>query len=53
MPCMETVVPAGVTILLGLCNPPHRDRGELDKPGLLYPLVWIHYCDTVNEKPGS
>jgi hypothetical protein len=43
-----SVVPARVTVLLGLCNPPRRDRGEPAKPGLLYPLVWIPYCDTVN-----
>jgi hypothetical protein len=43
----------GVTVLLGLCNLPHRGRGELAKPGLLYPLVWILCCDTVSEKPGS
>jgi hypothetical protein len=24
----ESVVPAGVTVLLGLCNPPRRGRGE-------------------------
>jgi hypothetical protein len=36
-----SVVPAGVIVLLGLCNPPHRGCGELAKPGLLYPLVWI------------
>jgi hypothetical protein len=48
----ESVVPAGVTVLLGLCNPPRRGRGELAKPGL-YPLVWIPRCDTVSEKLGS
>jgi hypothetical protein len=31
----ESVVPAGVTVLLGLCNPPHGGRGEPAKPGLL------------------
>jgi hypothetical protein len=31
-----------------ICNPPRRGRGELTKPGLLYPLVWISCCDTVN-----
>jgi hypothetical protein len=36
-----SVVPAGVTILLGLCNPPHQSCGEPAKPGLLYPLMWI------------
>ncbi len=35
------VVPAGVTVLLALYNPPRRGRGEPAKPGLLYPLVWI------------
>jgi hypothetical protein len=44
----ECVVPTGVIVLLGLCNPPHRGRGETDKPGLMYLLVWIPYCDTVN-----
>jgi hypothetical protein len=43
----ESVVLVGVTILLGLCNPPHRGCGELTKPGLLYPLVWILYCGIV------
>jgi hypothetical protein len=46
-------VPAGVTVMLVLCNPPCRGRGELAKPGLLYPLVWIPYCDTVSKIPGS
>jgi hypothetical protein len=46
-------IPAGVTVLLGLCNPPCRGLGELAKPGLLYPLVWISCCDTVSEKMGS
>jgi hypothetical protein len=49
----RTVVPVGVTVLLGLCNPPHRGRGKAAKPGLLYPLVWIPCCDTVSENPGS
>jgi hypothetical protein len=49
----ESVVPAGVTDMLALYNPPRRGRGEPDKPGLLYPLVWISYCDTVNLIPGS
>jgi cytochrome c biogenesis protein CcdA len=35
------VVPIGVVVLLGLCNPPCRGCGEPVKPGLLYPLVWI------------
>jgi hypothetical protein len=48
-----SVVPVGVTVLLGLCNPPRRDRGEPAKPGLLYPLVWSPCCDIVSEKPGS
>jgi hypothetical protein len=33
-----SVVPAGVTVLLGFCNPPHRGRGELAKSSLLYLL---------------
>jgi hypothetical protein len=33
--------PGGVTVLLGLRNPPRRGHGELAKPGLVYPLVWI------------
>jgi hypothetical protein len=48
-----SVVPVGVTVLLGLCNPPRRGRGEPTKPGLLYPLVWIPCYDTVREKPES
>jgi hypothetical protein len=48
-----SVVPVGVTVLLGLCNPPRRGRGEPTKPGLLYPLMWIPCCDIVSEKPGS
>jgi hypothetical protein len=47
------VVPAGVTVMLGLCNPPRWGRGEPVKPGLLYPLVWIPCCDTISEKPRS
>jgi hypothetical protein len=43
-----SVVPAGVTILLGLCNPPCRGHGETAKPGLLYPHVWIPCYDIVN-----
>jgi hypothetical protein len=50
---LADVVPAGVTDLLGLCNPPRRGRGELAKPMLLYPLVWIPCCDTVSEELGS
>jgi hypothetical protein len=45
-----SVVLVGVIVLLGLCNPPRRGRGEPAKPGLLYPLVWISCCDTVKEK---
>jgi hypothetical protein len=44
-----SVVSAGVIVLLGLCNPPRRGRGEPTKPGLLYPLVWIPCCDIVSE----
>jgi hypothetical protein len=47
-----SVVPIGVTVLLGLCNPPRRGHGEPAKLGLLYPLVWIPCCDTVSEKSG-
>jgi hypothetical protein len=43
----------GVTILLGLCNPPRRGRGDPTKPGLLYPLMWIPCYDIVSEIPGS
>jgi hypothetical protein len=43
-----SVVPTGVIVLLGLCNPPRQGHGEPAKPGLLYPLVWIPCCDTVN-----
>jgi hypothetical protein len=49
----RSVVPTGVTVLFRLCNPPRRGRGEPAKAGLLYSLVWIPYCDTVSEKPGS
>jgi hypothetical protein len=35
----KSVVPVGVTVLLGLCNSPRRGRGEPAIPGLLYPLV--------------
>jgi hypothetical protein len=34
--------------MLGLYNPPCRGRGEPAKLGLLCPLVWIPYCDTVS-----
>jgi cytochrome c biogenesis protein CcdA len=47
-----SVVLAGVTVLLGLCNPPRRGRGEPAKLGLLYPLLWIPCSDTVSEKLG-
>jgi hypothetical protein len=49
----KSVVLVGVTVLLELCNPPRRGRGEPAKPGLLYLLVWIPCCDTVSEIPGS
>jgi hypothetical protein len=48
-----SVVPAGVTVLLELCNPPHQGHGEPAKPRLLYPLVWIPWYDTVNYLLGS
>jgi hypothetical protein len=48
-----SMVPVGVTVLLGLYNPPRQGRGEPVKPGLLYPLVWIPCCDTISEKPRS
>jgi hypothetical protein len=35
------VVPVGVTVLLGLCNPPRRGHGEPAKPRLLFPFVWM------------
>jgi hypothetical protein len=47
-----SVVPVGVTVLLGLCNPPHRGHGELAKPRLMYPHVRIPCYDTVSEKLG-
>jgi hypothetical protein len=43
-----SVLPTGVTFLLGLYNPPRRGHGELTKPGLMYPLVSIPCCDTVS-----
>jgi hypothetical protein len=49
----RSVVPVGVTVLLGIYNPPRRGHGEPAKPGLLYPLVRIPYCDTVSDKLGS
>jgi hypothetical protein len=42
-----SVVPVGVTVMLGLCNPPLRGCGKPDKLGLLYPLVWIPCCGIV------
>jgi hypothetical protein len=42
-----SVVLGGVTVLLGLCNPPRRGCGELAKPGLLYHFVWIPCCGIV------
>jgi hypothetical protein len=48
----RSVVPTGVIVLLGLCNPPRQGRDEPAKPGLLYPLIWIPCCDTVSEKSG-
>jgi hypothetical protein len=44
---LGSVVPAGVIVLLGLCNPPHRGCGELANLGLLYPLVCIPCCGIV------
>jgi hypothetical protein len=35
------VVPAGVIVLLALCNPLRRGCGEPVKPGLLYRIVWV------------
>jgi hypothetical protein len=37
-----SVVPVGVTILLGLCNPPHQGRGEPAKPGYCIPFCGFH-----------
>jgi hypothetical protein len=48
----ESVVPVGLTVMLGLCNTPCRGYGELAKPGLLYSLMWIPCCDTISEKLG-
>jgi hypothetical protein len=48
----RSVVPTGVTVLLGFCNPPRRGHGKSAKLGLLYPLVWIPCCDIVSKKPG-
>jgi hypothetical protein len=48
-----SVVPAGVIVQLGLCNPPCRGHGEPAKPGLLYPVEWIPCCDTISEILGS
>jgi hypothetical protein len=44
----RSVALIGVTVMLGLCNPPRRGHGESAKPRLLYPLVWIPCRDTVN-----
>jgi hypothetical protein len=33
-----SVVPVGVTVMLGLCYPPRRGRGEPTKPGCCIPL---------------
>jgi hypothetical protein len=52
-PLHGSVVPTGVTVVLGLCNPPCQGCGEPAKPWLLYPLVWISCCDIVSEKLGS
>jgi hypothetical protein len=43
----ESVIPAGVIVLLELCNPPRRGCGEPAKPGLIYPLVCIPCCGIV------
>jgi cytochrome c biogenesis protein CcdA len=43
----RSVVSVGVTVLLGLCNPPRRGCGEPAKLGLLYPLVWIPCCGII------
>jgi hypothetical protein len=43
-----SVVPTGVTVLLGLYNPPRQGRGEPAKPRLLYPHMLIPCRDTVN-----
>jgi hypothetical protein len=43
----RSVVPTGVIVLLGLCNPPRWGCGEPAKPGLLYTLVWIPCCGIV------
>jgi hypothetical protein len=48
-----SVVPTGVMVVLGLCNPPHQGHGEPAKPGLLYPILWIPCYDTVSDLPGS
>jgi hypothetical protein len=42
-----SVIPVVVTVLLGICNPPHQGCGELAKLGLLYPLMWIPCCGIV------
>jgi hypothetical protein len=43
-----SVVPTRVAVLLGLSNPPRCSCGETAKPELLYPHVWIPFCDRVN-----
>jgi hypothetical protein len=48
-----SVVPTGVRVLLGHCNPPRRGHGEPTKPGRLYSLVRISCSDIVSEIPGS
>jgi hypothetical protein len=48
-----SVGPEGVTVLLGLYNPPCRGHGEPAKRGLLYPLVWIPCYDPVSEILGT
>jgi hypothetical protein len=42
------VVPAGVTVLLGLCNPPRSWTGTVGPslPDFTIALVWIPYCAT-------
>jgi hypothetical protein len=49
----RSVIPAGVIVLLGLCNAPRRGHVEPAKLELLYPLVWVPCCDIVSGKLGS
>jgi hypothetical protein len=42
------MVPTGVTVMLGLCNPPCQGHGESAKPAMLYLLVLIPCYDTVS-----